>query len=176
MHIRFEHDFFKRTDILPFFSNGLLMDTGPLYLFLVGRHYPEKLNDFGYSKEEFEYLDTFLSGIPYKKLVITPHIFHELYKHVQKIFGGCNCFIEKMKEDLIIIEEEYVKKNEILNCCYFKFFEIGEHSLYLAFGKSPTAILTDSKRYYFCDKLKDDPQKLVMDFKQEIIPYIDNIS
>jgi hypothetical protein len=174
VHIEYTPDFFFRTDILPFFSKGLLLDTGVLYLFLIGKHAPDKLSNMGYSKEDFDYLQKFLETITIKKLVITPHIFTEFYKHVQTAFSGASfpAVFDKMRADLLEIEEEPVNKNEILLCPHFDDFEIGEHSLYLAYGELPTAILTDEKRGRFDGKLKDDQKKLVMNFKNHILPYL----
>jgi hypothetical protein len=113
VHIEYTPDFFFRTDILPFFSKGLLLDTGVLYLFLIGKHAPDKLSNMGYSKEDFDYLQKFLETITIKKLVITPHIFTEFYKHVQTAFSGESfgarrtgmkltiCFPQNMKTSLL---------------------------------------------------------------------------
>ncbi len=176
MQMSFEHDFFERSETLPFFSRGLLIDTGPLFLFLLGKYAPNKLVDFGYTVQDFSYLIDFLSSIHSNKLVITPHVFHEFYKHTQKIFAnGHSAMLKQMSSELKEIHEENIAKDDILHSAYLEMFEIGELSLYLAYHDLPTAILIDEQRGVFSGKLRDDDHRLVMNFRSDIVPFMQNL-
>src|SRR3989344_5513836 len=118
-----------------FFRDGIFIDTGPLMLLFYGEYDEKNHTDFlekeDYEKIHFESLVNFLKGIPTEKLrlIITPHIFTEFYKHAQDDFNGkFNSFFNECIDYLLKIEEEPVNKNDMITHKNFIKFEIGELS------------------------------------------------
>lgn len=125
----------------PFFNKGkMLLDTGPLLLLTYGL-YDKKastsfLNKIGYQPINFEALSKFLMSRHTKhskklRLIITPHIFTEFYKHVEKDFNGkMHDFFKIVAPTLINLKERNICKNTLLNHPHFIELEIGELSLF----------------------------------------------
>lgn len=82
---------FTSSNLKKFFREGVLIDTAPLMILFLG-HY-DKINgtnhlnkfDSKYGILDYDLLTQFLSGLRPFILKITPNIFHEFYKHSQKI-------------------------------------------------------------------------------------------
>jgi len=133
-----EWDFSKNiSNYKRFFKEGIFIDTGPLMLLFYGDYDSKNNTNFltkeGYLLLHFEALRGFLQGCTSKplRLIITPHVFTEFYKHVQKdfekqfstFFSGC---VDRLKQ----IEEKNVSKDDLLTHRDFFKFEIGELSLF----------------------------------------------
>ena len=140
-----------------FFRQGILMDTSPLIIYFLGEYDKYHNTSFieqwkkgnkPYSFLDYTFLKEFLKIVPFERLYITPHIFHEFYKHLQKILR--NRFHQFFKHNinlLITLQEEYVDKNDLMTHHFFEKLEIGEHSLYmLKEEEQPCVILTDEER------------------------------
>lgn len=125
-----------------FFREGIFLDTGSLMLLFYGEY--DRLNnsnylkDIGYDKNHFEALTRFIMGSPTKKgnrlrLIITPHIFTEFYKHVERDFDkktNFKRFFKQSTDQLLNIEQQEVCKNKLLKSDKFVRLEIGEVSLF----------------------------------------------
>jgi len=135
-----------------------MVDTSPLIIFFLGEFDKNKQTNFiekwtkgnkSYTSTDYIFLKKFLDGSPFEKLCITPHIFHEFYKHIQQVLGNRLFyeFFDYNIDFLMVLKEEYVDKNNIMSHPFFKKLEIGEHSLYLVKEKDkPCCILTDEER------------------------------
>ncbi len=150
-----------------FLRNGLLLDTSVLMIYFLGEYdyknntnYLKQWTNDGipYSELDYQSLKRFIDRASFSKLYITPHIFHEFYKHAQKILKeNLDPFFKNSMEKLIRINEENVDKNDILAHKYFDKLEIGEHSLYILKESIHSAILTDDERKtipLFCEDKK----------------------
>lgn len=141
-----------------FIREGILLDTSPLILYFLGEFDKENNTDFvriwkkgdvPYTYEDYLFFKSFLGNIPFEKLYITPHIFHEFYKHIQKILptNKFHDFFQHNINLLMQLKEEPVNKNDLMSHHFFDKLEIGEHSLYLLKkDEIPCVILTDEER------------------------------
>lgn len=141
-----------------YYRDSLLIDTGPLLLYFLGEFdakngtgFVEELQNKSsyYTQLDYEFLKKFIQIIQFKRLLITPNIFHEFYKHVQMLLGDKKLydFFQYNKPLLELLTEEHVPKNKLICHPYFEKLEIGELSLYmLKENEKFCAILTDDKR------------------------------
>ena len=120
-----------------FFRDCVFIDTGPLMLLFYGEYDKKNNTNFlkkeGYESIHFTSLVTFLRGIPTDRLrlMITPHVFTEFYKHAQADFNNkFNSFFNECIDYMLKIEEKTVNKNDIMVHENFIKFEIGELSLF----------------------------------------------
>jgi len=163
-----------------YFNDGLLLDNGPLMLIFYGEY--DKINGTNYLKKidyqkyHFDALIRFISGVPTNKLIITPHIFHELWKHSQKDFDDkLKDFFNLAFNKLINMKERHTNKEDMLNHDLFIKLEIGEHSLVCACNdqtcktKNPHALLHDDRK--LCGILRKDNDILTINLKKDIIPW-----
>ena len=118
------------SNLKKYVKKGVLIDTAPLLILFLGyydkEHNTHHLTQFDskYGQLDYEMLTIFLSGFKPFILRITPHIFHEFYKHAQKILGKrLHDFFPKIESFLIQIREQYIHKNEII--INFKWREFG---------------------------------------------------
>jgi len=173
-------------DYSKFFRCGILIDTSPLIIYFLGefdKNYNTsfikewKRRNKAYTHLDYVFLKKFLGTIPFEKLYITPHIFHEFYKHLQNILLPKEKFYQffKYNIDLLMqLKEEYVDKNDLMNHCFFNKLEIGEHSLYILKKEDdPCVILTDAERQtLFCfEKDKD----VLLVFVKDVIDHMINV-
>ena len=120
-----------------FFREGIFIDNGPLMLLLYGAYDKRNKTNFlsciDYQAIHFEALVAFISGLPARqlRLIITPHVFTEFYKHAQKDFSKdmFNAFFKECTDKLLQIDERPVSKNLIITHDLFVRFDIGELSL-----------------------------------------------
>ena len=141
-----------------FIKEGILLDTSPLVLYFLGEfdkaHQTNfvcmwKKGNIPYTYEDYLFFKNFLGNIPFKKLCITSHIFHEFYKHIQKILPSnkFHLFFQHNVNLLMQLTEKPVNKNDLMGHHFFDKLEIGEHSLYLLKeNEIPCTILTDDER------------------------------
>ena len=109
--------------------------------------------------------------MPTNTFIITPHVFHEFYKHSQKIFGNqLKDFFLMFIDDLKEIKERDVSKNTLLEHELFVELEIGDHSLVCSCECDKThAILHDDRKV--CGKLADNREILTISLKEHILPW-----
>jgi hypothetical protein len=161
-----------------FLRNALLLDTSVLMIYFLGDYDAKndtkylsewKKNGVSYSDIDYQALKKFIDGIPIEKICITPHIFHEFYKHAQKITkNNLHPFFKQSIDKLLLITEENVTKDELIVHKYFDKLEIGEHSLYIVKEDDYSAILTDDERNTV-PLLKDDEKLLLIKIRDAII-------
>ena len=115
-----------------------------------------------------------MGNIPFEKLYITPHIFHEFYKKIQKILNNrFHHFFDYNKDLLIKLSEKQVNKNDLMTHYFFDKLEIGEHSLYMIKEpQQPCVILTDGERKML-PIFKEDKEVLLV-FIKNVIDYMNN--
>ncbi len=110
-----------------FFRKGVLIDTEPLYLLIVGRYDFDNKTDFlkhlKFEISDFESLRRFLNSLTNCPLCITPHIFtkfiHLLWENIKDkdhFFKIIDTFISHFS----FIDEKYVNKDEIMGFEQFK--------------------------------------------------------
>ncbi len=157
-----------------FFCKGLLIDNGPLMLIFYGA-YDKKygtnyIKKIGYDHHHYEALNRLINGVPTNKLVMTPHIFHEFYKHAQSDFDSKLLeFFKGCFDKLIKMEERHVHKNVILTPDLFIELELGEHSLICTCQADEAhAILHDDRKVG--GKLKERGDILTISLKEEVLP------
>lgn len=166
-----------------FFREGILIDTSPLLIYFLGeydKHHNTsfiekwKKGDKSYTYLDYSFLKEFLK-IPFEKLYITPHIFHEFYKHLQQIIpkDKFHKFFEHNINLLIQLTEEYVDKNDLMTHYLFDKLEIGEHSLYmLKKEEKPCVILTDDERKTL--PIFEEDEEVLLVFVSDAIRYVMN--
>mgnify|MGYP001606006132 CR=1 FL=1 len=159
-------------------KKGVLIDTAPLLILFLGyydkKHKTSYLHKFdsGYTIFDYELLRTFLSGLRPFRLKITPHIFHEFYKHIQNLLDSrLYDFFPEISEYLLKIKEQHILKNDIINHELFEKLEIGEHSLFLTIQEGKYGcILTDERKV--CGILEKNHSVLTMNYSNEIKPFL----
>jgi len=162
-----------------FIRGGVLLDTSALILYFLGEFDKEHKTNFvsvwkngniPYTYEDYLFFKNFLDNIPFEKLCITPHIFHEFYKHIQRILpqNKFNSFFQHNIDLLVQLTEEPVHKNDLMLHNLFDKLEIGEHSLYLTKkDEIPCVILTDDERK-MPNLFQDDKEVLLILMKDAI--------
>jgi len=164
----------REKDILPFLGRGLLTDSGPLYLRIVGIYDNIRgtnlLRHLSYTLEDFDKLDLLLSDIlNSNKLIITPHIFTEFMSHLWKATKSNRRIIpEIINPDgdidiLSMLSEMDVSKDAIRSHRYTTELEIGDLSLYIAQESYKiNAILSDDAT--FSNFFVRDDKTLIVNF------------
>lgn len=166
-----------------FFRQGILMDTSPLIIYFLGEYDKKhetslieewKKGNKSYTSLDYDYLKRFLGSIPFEKLCITPHIFHEFYKHLQKILNSRFYHFFNYNIDLLMrLHEKPVNKNDLMTHPYFDKLEIGEHSLYMIKEEEQLcAILTDDERKTL--PIFRDNKEVLLVFIKDVINYMNN--
>ena len=163
--------------------NGLLIDTGPLIALFYGEYDKQNgttyLREKGYSFNDYQALEIFMNNFRPSHIIITPHIFHELWKHAQKDFDKepmIRKFFECCFNRLIGFQEKYIHKNDILTHSLFIDLEIGEHSLICScLPEEDNMILHDDRK--IDGKFRDDKKILTINLKEDLSPfYLTNMS
>ncbi len=171
---------YNLSDYKRFFEKGVLLDTGPLMLLFYGEfdkkygtQFKSKIN---YTDKDYEVFNTFIRGVPTSKFIITPHIFHEFYKHAQRDFPGrFQDFFNDCFDKLIQMEEKQTKTEDLLTHNMFFELEIGEHSLVCSCSNDKTSAIIHDERH-LCGKLKKNERILTISFKEQIKPWILTLS
>lgn len=159
-----------------FLRQDVVFDTGPLFLYLVGSFDSKEgtrlLDLFHYTLDDYQLLLKIIHL--FKKdqthFVITPHIFHELIRHVQidieTIYSdrvALQQLLEKLKEFLHTplqqMQEYPTGKDLIMDHASFLFqWEVGDISLDVvsSLHKNCTILLTDDKKFTKVYAARDD--------------------
>jgi len=127
----------------------IVIDTGPLLLFLVGFYHPKSLGKFNYKEHEFIILIEFLKNFP--KRLVTPHVLTEV-SNLTKIRLGEYFpeFIRASIKHLDSVEEEYVSKDEIIKRDDLPKFGITDASLLELADKGKLLLTEDAPLFYYC--------------------------
>jgi hypothetical protein len=91
----------------------IVLDTGPLLLYLIGLFSQNDLNQVGYDRQQFSLLFQFLSG---KEVYVTPQVLAEASDLAENEFKSekFSRFISHSISPLLSIKEEYIEKDLIL--------------------------------------------------------------
>jgi len=165
-------------------KRGIYIDTGPLFLLIVGHHNKVKgnylLSKFGYDKFDYKCLLAFLNSIKLHNysLLVTPHIFTEFIQHLWKLSDGESQFKEILE---ISFKTRWFLKDTNTNLCCFNFLkeedfinkkiEIGDTSICICTREGqkergkPITILTDDKPFA---EIADKKYKFLSIYYQEI--------
>ena len=174
----FDYIYENHEKLFPFLRNGIIIDTRPLLLFLVGIYDNRKnrnhLNNFNFHKNDFSYLERFIEAFEIKKFYTTPQILTETFYFVRKkLRGEYKEFIEEMNEILINkIDEKYFHKDTLLSQEFFIKFDFPDVSLIVSFEFSDKlAIITDDLTLSdYCNNLKGR-RRLIINFTDDLKPY-----
>lgn len=146
-----------------FFRKGVLIDTEPLYLLIVGKYDFDNQTNFlkhlKFEISDFEALRRFLNTLNNCPLFITPHIFtkfiHLLWDNV-KDKNHFSKIINIFMEYFSFIDEKYVNKSEIMGLEQFRnrHYDLCNTSLILTAEKyNHNSIITcDPKFTGICQK------------------------
>lgn len=132
-------------DYFSYLKNGLLIDTDPLYLLIVGKYHVDnnknllKLHN-NFEIADYEVLRRFLNAINPIPMFITPHIFtkfiHLLWSCEinEKDFKG---IIDTFLSQFTYIGEKYIHKDTIMNLDQFKnkYYDLSNTSLIMTAEK-----------------------------------------
>lgn len=110
-----------------FFRKGVLIDTEPLYLLIVGRYDLDNKTDFlkylKFEISDFESLRRFLNSLTNCPFCITPHIFtkfiHLLWENIKDKYHFFK-IIDTFMSHFNFIDEKYINKDEIMSFEQFK--------------------------------------------------------
>lgn len=128
----------------------IVIDTGPLLLYLVGSYDKRYLSRFSYDEHEFLLLIRFLSR--FKKVIVTPQVLAE----------ASNLAKRRLKEEhypificrsiilLVGIWEEYVAKDEILKRSELARFGITDASLLSTVDRDKLLLTDDAPLFWYC--------------------------
>lgn len=103
-----------KKDVLHLLSyRRLVLDTGPLLLYLIGLFSLKDLNLVGYDQQQFYYLFQFLSG---KDVFVTPQVLAEASDLAKSRLKSekFSKFIRQSISPLRSLHEEYIEKDNIL--------------------------------------------------------------
>lgn len=91
----------------------IVIDTGPLLLFLAGVYKHNTLEKFGYDEEDFRIMMELLKG---RKIFVTPQVLAEVSNLAKKRIKEDSFldFINSSKKILCMLKERYVEKDTIL--------------------------------------------------------------
>jgi hypothetical protein len=132
----------------------LVLDTGPLLLYLIGLFSQKDLSLFGYDQQQFYHLFQFISG---KDVFVTPQVLAEasdLAKNELKS-KKFSKFIHQSISPLCSLNEEYVKKDNILKKIkVLSDFGISDTSLICVAEKDILLLTTDFPLYGYCQNNK----------------------
>ncbi len=159
-----------------FLRQDVVFDTGPLFLYLIGSFDSKEgthlLDLFHYTLDDYQLLLKIIHL--FKKdqthFVLTPHIFHELIRHIQtdveNIYSdkfALQQLLENLKEFLHTplqqMQEYPTGKDNIIDHASFLFqWEVGDISLDVvsSLHKNCNILLTDDKKFTKAYETRDD--------------------
>lgn len=96
----------------------IIIDTGPLLLYLVGFFRIKDLKHFGYKDRDLILLNEFLGN--FSEVLVTPHVLAEMSDIAKSRLKSQNfsSFITASFERLSALGEECIRKNQILERVY----------------------------------------------------------
>lgn len=132
----------------------IVLDTGPLLLYLIGLFSQKDLNQVGYDQQQFNLLFQFLSG---KEVYVTPQILAEASDLAENEFKSekFSRFIGQSISPLLSIKEEYIEKDIILkNFKALSDFGVSDTSLICVAEKDILLLTEDFPLYGYCHNKK----------------------
>ncbi len=134
----------------------IVIDTGPLLLYLIGFYSIRDLRRFNYDKKDFILLVAFLKK--FKKILVTPQVLAEASNLAksrlkEEKFSG---FINSSIAPLSGLGEEYIEKNEILKRTELPKFGITDTSLIGITERKKLLLTDDGPLFWYCNG-KDVP-------------------
>jgi len=132
----------------------LVLDTGPLLLYLVGLFSEKDLNLIGYDQQQFNHLFQFISG---KDVFVTPQVLAEVSDLAKNRLKSekFSKFIRQSIDPLRSLNEEYIEKDNILK--KFKVlsdFGVSDTSLICVAEKDILLLTEDFPLYGYCQNNK----------------------
>ena len=134
----------------------IIVDTGPLLLYLIGFYGINDLRRFNYDKKDFILLVEFLKN--FKKIFVTPQVLAEASNLAksrlkEERFTG---FINYSIGPLLYMGEDYIEKNEILKRTELPKFGMTDTSLIGATERNKLLLTDDGPLFWYCNG-KDVP-------------------
>lgn len=134
----------------------IIIDTGPLLLYLIGFYGIIDFRRFNYDKKDFILLVEFLKN--FKKIFVTPQVLAEVSNLAksrlkEERFSG---FINSSIAPLLDLGEEYIEKNEILKRVELPKFGMTDTSLIGATERNKLLLTDDGPLFWYCNG-KDMP-------------------
>lgn len=130
----------------------IILDTGPLFLLLVGWYNPQKLDKISFTEEQFGILLSYIHQ--FNESVVTPHVLAEMSNLAgNRLKENFPEFMEKTAVFLQEVEEEHIKKEEIIaknNRKLLVDFGITDAALALASGKDRLILTADHSFFQYC--------------------------
>lgn len=132
--------------IKDYFGKDIIIDTGPLILFLSGVYNYESIGKNSltkeFSKEDFRLLSEFLRN--FKKIIITPHVLTEVSNLVNNKLpkNYFKDFIVKVLKDIKDMKEVTINKEEITSKEILKEIGVADTSILICCEKENKLILT----------------------------------
>lgn len=128
----------------------IVIDTGPLLLYLVGSYDKRYLSRFSYDEHEFLLLIRFLSG--FKKVIVTPQVLAEASNLAKRRLKEehYQIFICRSIVLLAGIWEEYVAKDEILKRSELPRFGTTDASLLSTVDRDKLLLTDDAPLFWYC--------------------------
>ena len=159
-----------------FLQQDVLFDTGPLFLYLIGsfdiKEGTHLLDLFHYNLDDYQLLLKIIHLFKkdHTHFVITPHIFHEVIKHIQTdieaIYSDKPALHQRMeqlklflKSPLQQMQEMPTGKNKMItHPLFLSTWEIGDISLDIvsSLSKNGGILLTDDKKFTKTYESRDD--------------------
>lgn len=133
------------------YRKGVLVDTGPLLLLILGCYNYDLIGKLPlteeFTKNDFDLLDRFLNN--FKTIVITPQILAEISNHINTKLpkNHFSDFIEKTISAFHSLEEDYVGKNLLLSRVELKKIGFTDMSILLSCEKEGYLILTKDLKF-----------------------------
>ena len=169
--------------LVEYAKTGIALDTKPLILYLVGIYDSENetnyLQQFGYSRKDFDRLNRFISALNSKPTIyVTPQILTEVFYFIRKK-RSINFveFTNKMSRVFVnVVNEVYKHKDNIVTHEKFTSFGFSDVSIMLCLTLEDirTMITDEINLSQYCLSLRDK-QRLIINFRQDIIPYFQTI-
>lgn len=128
----------------------VVIDAGPLLLYLVGFFCIKDLVYFGYKSRDLIILNEFLKN--FSEIIITPHVLAEVSDLAEnRLNEKFSPFILASFERLTALEEEYIPKNEILeNKKRLSKFGISDVASMSVSEKNVLFLTDDGPLFYYC--------------------------
>jgi hypothetical protein len=128
----------------------MVLDTGPLLLYLVGSYDKRYLSRFGYDENEFLLLIRFLSS--FKKVYVTPQVLAEASNLAKRRLKEeyYPIFIRRSIVLLVGLWEEYVAKDEIIKRSELPRFGITDASLLSTVDRDKLLLTDDAPLFWYC--------------------------
>ena len=126
---------FQEQKLLSYYRKGVLLDTGPLLLLLVGKydrgyiqHYSKLKSQ---SQETFQKLENFVKK--FNKVIITPHVLAELSNLANDMpQGRCRDFLKQCAQQLERFNEVTIEKDLIIRQAQFPEFGVTDMGIVIA--------------------------------------------